>query len=244
MGGQIGHGSGAAEIGDRLGCRCALRRRGRPFRPALASSTRPARHRGAVDRRSLRRRHPVDADVDDGFVAREQNFIQAFAAPRAGEDDVDIERAARSRRGGSSFSARSRMRRRLAHFEHVDRGARRRARAGRRSAVGGRRNDEIDGFAHGHEITHHFRMGHGDGPPRSICALNLARPSRPNRAHCRTARKSTAGRRPARRAPHRRVAHTFQKSVWSRRARTPDRRPYPSRSARRRRRRRPSRRRH
>src|ERR1700722_2900118 len=172
---EVGHGSGAAKIEYRL----AVDELGSAAIALLNGAGEigePAGHRGAFDRRSLRGGDAIDADIDERFITRKQNLVQPFAAPRAGEDDVDVDARLIAGEPDHLFGE-IEYAGRLAHFEHIDRGARRPC-PGRRGAMGGGRNDEIDRLAHRHEITHHLRMGDGD----RAAALDLRLELRHDRA--------------------------------------------------------------
>ena len=87
-----------------------------------------------------------------GSPAGEQHFLHPLARARAGEHDVDI---AAGLEAGEPDHALGEIHdlHRLTHIEHVDRDIR--TLAPERMARRG--DDEVAGFADGHEIAHHVR---------------------------------------------------------------------------------------
>ena len=99
----------------------------------------------------------VDADIGTALLGREQDFVEPLAGADAGKDDIDVAPRLKPAQSDHAFGEIDDFDG-LSHIEHIDR----RVRARRAERMACRRDHQITGFADGHEIAHHVRMGDGN----------------------------------------------------------------------------------
>ena len=153
----------------------------------------PALNRSRIAGRRAGGHDAGNPGVGDGFLVLEQDLVDTLTRPHAGKDDGDV-LVGREARDLDHLAGEVENAHLLAHFQHIDRGPLHPDVRG--IGVRGRREDELRGLAHRHEIAHHVRMGDRDGAATRDLFLELRnRPSRWSRARCQSAPTQAASGR-------------------------------------------------
>src|ERR1700737_4860504 len=142
----------SAEVGHRVAQHAIDHRTILPRQP-LFERGEPSAHGFKRRTDGLRRHNTFDSNRRARFLAREQDFLQAFPRPNPGERDVDVAPGLEARKADHALSKIDDLYR-LAHVEHVDGNPR----LPRGQCMARSGDHEIASLSDGHEVAHHIRM--------------------------------------------------------------------------------------